>query len=423
MSKLIKNEFKLFLNTKALICFVISFLGLLFIYNNYFIPKYENYYDSISRIFESRLLMVNSAIESISVDIRDLDSAIKESDGNISNLQNKRTQLGNIRYKYEKVSKHITSIAEGSNLPEFEKDYDDYMEEIDNYIKNYFIEPIKEEGDDFYHYGYALSNELDWANRILQRQYREDNGYDVRLGEITSSRFIEFLYDGDNITYIVFSLLLIIVLNFDNWSKEISENDGKLILTIPHKREKIFFARFFVRLFLSLFIIFLPIIFVFIYTTIKYKFCGSIGINVSENLFSGSLSNEVLLERINDLRFLELNKVIPIWKYNLLIVLFYVFFIAFTYSLINLIDVVFKISEFSIIFGIILLFILIFGENVSITNPLSYYKMSEIIFGIKSGYNSYEVIQYGYETFLLITILLSILIYFVTREVFVRRKI
>ena len=139
----------------------------------------------------------------------------------------------------------------------------------------------------------------------------------------------------------------------------------------------------------------MPIIFVFIYTTIKYKFGGSIGINVSENLFSGSLSNEILLERINDLRFLELNKVIPIWKYNLLSVLFYVFFIAFTYSLINLIDVVFKISEFSIIFGIILLFILIFGENVSITNPLSYYKMSEIIFGIKSGYNSYEVIQYG----------------------------
>ena len=74
--------------------------------------------------------------------------------------------------------------------------------------------------------------------------------------------------------------------------------------------------------------------------------------------------------------------------------------------------------------GLILLmiFISIRSTEVSIYNILSYYNVKDIIYGfIMDGPYKYEVIEYGYGSFLLVMVLMSLVLYYLGKYIFKRQ--
>lgn len=426
MYRLVENEIRLFINLKLIICTILSFVFVIFIYNMFFLDSFENYEIELNAHYNDLALPIDGAIVRLSRDINLLNDKIDEADTDdydLEYLESERNDLGRIRRKYEDLLFYLSPITANTKLIENYDEFENYMADVDDYIKKEFIEAIKQKKNLYFYDGYALSNEIDWASRIKLREWRLlNNGINPSI--ITSSRLLSYLLNGSSIVFEIITLIIIIVLNYDIWSRDFTENNNKLLYTIPYSRKKIYFIRFFSRLIITMLIIFIPIVVLIIYVNYKH----GLGMNditlVSGNLLKLDFFNSYLYENLKQNNFLNLVKPIALWKYNILLVTFRILWIAFIYSLINLADITMKNGFITIIFGVLIIFFSINSQTLSLLNPFSYLYIEDILNGFtRYGPYKFELINFSLEILLFIIVSIIIILYFVSEIIFIKRKV
>lgn len=424
MNGLIKNEIKLFCNMKFYISILISIISVVLIHNREILPKFEYYYEDLLNSHIYNTLPIEGAILRYNEDLKTLNNQIDESEEVDEKIQAQLDLVSNIRVKYLKLEQYLKELTYNTDRLEDEEGFNSYFEMIDDFIEEEFIIPIRQEGKFYYYDGYGLSSELDWASRTLIRDYISKNNVELSRDEITSNRVIYQFLDGSNNIYVLMIVLILVILNYDIWSRDFSETNGKILYTIPYKKSKIFFTRFFLRLFLSLLVILLPLIILFLYTSVVHKVGLNDGVLVSENLFTSSFSNNFLTEKIETLEYLELHKGIPIWQYNIILLVFNIIWLSFLYGFINLVDLTFETSISTLIGGVFIIFNIIGISTIQNLNPFTFYNLKDILYGIeRSGPYDFWVLDYNINYFILVILVLGIFMYLISKFIFSRRKI
>lgn len=420
-----KNEIRLFVNKRFFIALAFALVSVFFLNQREYINHYESYYPNMQSVYKSYLIPLESAQVRYEVEIKAYKDKLQNSSEDekegikeiISDLEKKEEKYKDLSGLVKPLSLNLKQVQDRHFI-------DKQFFVIDQYIEENFIEDIKSKGRDGYEEGFALYSELDWANRVQKRIWDQGHEDKIPYGEITASEAVSYLLDGSIKHYYIIAIGLILFLNYDIWSKEFSDNEGKMILTLAYKRKKVFASRFIVRLLFTLLALLLPILILFVYMSIRYRpgFGGTV--SVSALLGQWKLSNGPLIASFENLDFLAVNKIIPIWKGNLLILILFSMWSVLIFSLLSLLDLFFENGIVTILAGLVLVFVTVAAKKLSIFNIGTYPMQYTLLYGLERErlYN-YKALSHTYEAYLLVTIIGSIILYLLGSLVLRKKRV
>lgn len=420
-----KNEIRLFVNKRFFIALAFALVSVFFLNQREYINHYESYYPNMQSVYKSYLIPLESAQVRYEVEIEAYkDKLQNSSEDEKEEIKEIISDLEKKAEKYKELSGLVKPLS--LNLKQVQdRDFiDKQFFVIDQYIEENFIEDIKSKGRDGYEEGFALYSELDWANRVQKRVWDQSHEHNIPYGEITASEAVSYLLDGSIKHYYIIAIGLILFLNYDIWSKEFSDNEGKMILTLAYKRKKVFASRFIVRLLFTLLALLLPILILFVYMSIKYRpgFGGTVP--VSALLGQWKLSNGPLVASLENLDFLAVNKIAPIWKANLLILILFSMWSVLIFSLLSLLDLFFENGIVTILAGLVLVFVTVAAKKLSIFNIGTYPMQYNLLYGLeREGLYTYKALSHTYEAYLLVTIISSIILYLLGSLVLRKKRV
>lgn len=425
MKNLMKNEIRLFVNKRFFIALAFALVSVFFLNQREYINFYQSYYPNMQSVYKSYLIPLESAQVRYEVEIEAYKDKLQNSSEDekeeikeiISDLEKKAEKYKDLSGLVKPLSLNLKQVQDRDFI-------DKQFFVIDQYIEENFIEHIKSKGRDVYEEGFALYSELDWANRVQKRIWDQSHEDNISYGEITASEAVSYLLDGSIKHYYIIAIGLILFLNYDIWSKEFSDNEGKMILTLAYKRKKVFASRFIVRLLFTLLALLLPILILFVYMSIRYRpgFGGTVP--VSALLGQWKLSNGPLIASFENLDFLAVNKIIPIWKANLLILILFSMWSVLIFSLLSLLDLFFENGIVTILAGLVLVFMTVAAKKLSIFNIGTYPMQYNLLYGLeREGLYTYKALSYTYEAYLLVTIIGSIILYLLGSLVLRKKRV
>lgn len=413
MKNLMKNEIRLFVNKRFFIALAFALVSVFFLNQREYINYYESYYPTMQSVYKSYLIPLESAQVRYEVEIEAYKDKLQDSfEDEKEEIKEIISDLEKKEEKYKDLSGLVKPLS--LNLKQVQdRDFiDKQFFVIDQYIEENFIADIKTNGREGYEEGFALYSELDWANRVQKRIWDQSHEDTIPYGEITASEAVSYLLDGSIKHYYLIAIGLILFLNYDIWSKELTDNQGKMILTLAYKRKKVFASRFIIRLLFTLLVLFLPILILFIYMSIRYRSGLGGTVSVSALLGQWKLSNGPLIASLENLDFLAVNKIVPIWKANLLILILFSMWSVLIFSLLSLLDLFFENGIVTILAGLILVFMTLTAKKLSIFNIGTYPMQYNLLYGLeREGLYNYKALSHTYEAYLLVTILTSIILY------------
>ncbi len=408
-----KNEIRLFVNKRFFIALAFALLSVFFLNQREYINHYESYYPTMQSVYKSYLIPLESAQVRYEVEIEAYKDKLQDSfEDEKEEIKEIISDLEKKEEKYKDLSGLVKPLS--LNLKQVQdRDFiDKQFFVIDQYIEENFIADIKTNGREGYEEGFALYSELDWANRVQKRIWDQSHEDNIPYGEITASEAVSYLLDGSIKHYYIIAIGLILFLNYDIWSKEFTDNEGKMILTLAYKRKKVFASRFIIRLLFTLLVLVLPILILFIYMSIRYRSGLGGTVSVSALLGQWKLSNGPLIASLENLDFLAVNKIVPIWKANLLILILFSMWSVLIFSLLSLLDLFFENGIVTILAGLILVFMTLAAKKLSIFNIGTYPMQYNLLYGLeRQGLYNYKALSHTYEAYLLVTILTSIILY------------
>ncbi|WP_054252376.1 ABC transporter permease subunit [Neofamilia massiliensis] len=425
MKNLMKNERRLFLNKRFFIALTFALVSVFFLNQREYINFYQSYYPNMQSVYKSYLIPLESAQVRYEVEIKAYKDKLQNSSEDekeeikeiISDLEKKEEKYKDLSGLVKPLSLNLKQVQDRDFI-------DKQFFVIDQYIEENFIEDIKSKGRDGYEEGFALYSELDWANRVQKRIWDQSHEDNIPYGEITASEAVSYLLDGSIKHYYIIAIGLILFLNYDIWSKEFSDNEGKMILTLAYKRKKVFASRFIVRLLFTLLALLLPILILFVYMSIRYRpgFGGTV--SVSALLGQWKLSNGPLIASLENLDFLAVNKIVPIWKANLLILILFSMWSVLIFSLLSLLDLFFENGIVTILTGLVLVFVTVAAKKLSIFNIGTYPMQYNLLYGLeREGLYNYKALSHTYEAYLLVTIIGSIILYLLGSLVLRKKRV
>lgn len=420
-----KNERRLFVNKRFFIALAFALVSVFFLNQREYINFYQSYYPNMQSVYKSYLIPLESAQVRYEVEIKAYKDKLQNSSEDekegikeiISDLEKKEEKYKDLSGLVKPLSLNLKQVQDRDFI-------DKQFFVIDQYIEENFIEDIKSKGRDGYEEGFALYSELDWANRVQKRTWDQSHEDDIPYGEITASEAVSYLLDGSIKHYYIIAIGLILFLNYDIWSKEFSDNEGKMILTLAYKRKKVFASRFIVRLLFTLLALLLPILILFVYMSIRYRpgFGGTV--SVSALLGQWKLSNGPLIASLENLDFLAVNKIVPIWKANLLILILFSMWSVLIFSLLSLLDLFFENGIVTILAGLVLVFMTVAAKKLSIFNIGTYPMQYNLLYGLeREGLYNYKALSHTYEAYLLVTIIGSIILYLLGSLVLRKKRV
>lgn len=420
-----KNEIRLFVNKRFLIALAFALVSVFFLNQREYINFYQSYYPNMQSVYKSYLIPLESAQVRYEVEIKAYKDKLQNSSEDekeeikeiISDLEKKAEKYKDLSGLVKPLSLNLKQVQDRDFI-------DKQFFVIDQYIEENFIEDIKSKGRDGYEEGFALYSELDWANRVQKRIWDQGHEDNIPYGEITASEAVSYLLDGSIKHYYIIAIGLILFLNYDIWSKEFSDNEGKMILTLAYKRKKVFASRFIVRLLFTLLALLLPILILFVYMSIRYRpgFGGTV--SVSALLGQWKLSNGPLIASLENLDFLAVNKIVPIWKANLLILILFSMWSVLIFSLLSLLDLFFENGIVTILAGLVLVFMTVAAKKLSIFNIGTYPMQYNLLYGLeREGLYNYKALSHTYEAYLLVTIIGSIILYLLGSLVLRKKRV
>ena len=420
-----KNERRLFVNKRFFIALAFALISVFFLNQREYINFYQSYYPNMQSVYKSYLIPLESAQVRYEVEIKAYKDKLQNSSEDekeeikeiISDLEKKAERYKDLGGLVKPLSLNLKQVQDRDFI-------DKQFFIIDQYIEENFIEDIKSKGRDGYEEGFALYSELDWANRVQKRIWDQGHEDNIPYGEITASEAVSYLLDGSIKHYYIIAIGLILFLNYDIWSKEFSDNEGKMILTLAYKRKKVFASRFIVRLLFTLLALLLPILILFVYMSIRYRpgFGGTV--SVSALLGQWKLSNGPLIASFENLDFLAVNKIVPIWKANLLILILFSMWSVLIFSLLSLLDLLFENGIVTILTGLVLVFVTVAAKKLSIFNIGTYPMQYNLLYGLeREGLYNYKALSHTYEAYLLVTIIGSIILYLLGSLVLRKKRV
>lgn len=404
--KFFSNEIKLIGKYKLVFLILLSFISTFFYYNKVIVEEYQNYYKNMQIELENVDTNLKAIDIYLNTQVNDINARIDKTKDKkiIENLENERDKAYELKEKFGKLKANVSLISfyRGDDL----KSLDKYWEETDKFIKENFMDQMVKNKEEIPIDGYAITNDLDWSNRVIEREYLKDKKINMAKDK-PYGLFV--LKDFLSLNFITINLIFLIILLISGniWSQDFEENEGKIILSLPFSKKKFYAKRFL----LSLGIILLPIIVFSIYSGIRYGFNpnGPIIVNsyLNENIFLNTS-----IDRLTQYDYLNIHMPISVIKYSLYQIIYLIFYILLLYSMVNFFNIFTKNTILTAGFIFLLVFISVRSTSVSIYNLLSYYNIKDILYGfILEGPYNYEIIRYGYGAFLLIMGLVSLVLY------------
>lgn len=427
MKGLLKNEISLFFNRRNLFIIILYFLILILFVQFVFVPNYNSYYEDQY----NKISAIKKPLETVS-NYREIEIS-----NNISEIQDINMKMfmaapdrqKNLKKKIERLEEKNEEIEKNneptktivSNLGMLESAYkkpqanyaliEESWKEIDDYL-DYLVSNKIELNTE----GLFLEDGRDWNNRKLLRDADADINFTYELNEEypSSIRTTYKFLNGKNWYFPAIITVILVFLNYDLWSMEFDEKEGKIIYTIPFSKKAIFRSRFFTRLCLNILVILAGLLFAFIYSAFRYgigpNFHVIINSNVLDTMFKISTDLQNLWK--TDIPI----KMSTYIGYSLVLL---VFFIIFIFSIINFISLAFKNSSISIISGLALVGILINVDLVKIKNPFSFYRVDDILMnGTTVGPGVIAPTNMGFGYYISVLLLVSSVLSIISEIIF-----
>lgn len=242
MISLIKNEVKLFLDKKNIICFLIGILMIPLIYQFYYIKEYKKY----PQVRQMELQENQKDIDIYTEQYRFYFEQLNEKSP--GHKETKEAQLmANIWTNYRSSMESLRMYWE---WPErYKQEIRDIEQKMDEDLFSVFEKKIETGDTNLYR-----NTERDWKQRIkLLEAYHQANQEIPINKKIPTGTYV--LNDALSGMSIVFLLMVILVIlwNCDSWTADFEQSTYKILFTLPYARKTIFFTRFFVRCILSMF--------------------------------------------------------------------------------------------------------------------------------------------------------------------------
>ncbi|WP_054252558.1 ABC transporter permease [Neofamilia massiliensis] len=387
MKGLLKNEISLFFNRRNLFIIILYFLILILFVQFVFVPNYNSYYEDQY----NKISTIKKPLEAVSNyrEIEISNNFLEIQDINMKMFMAGPDRQKNLKKKLERLEEEIEELEKNneplnqivSNLGMLESAYkepktnyaliEDSWQEIDDYLDYLVSNDV-----DLNTGGLFLEDARDWNKRKLLRDADADINFTYELNEEypSSIRTTYNFLNGKNWYFAGLIVIILVFLNYDLWSMEFDEKEGKIIYTIPFSKKAIFRSRLFTRLCLNILVILAGLLIAFIYSAFRFgigpNFHVIINSNVVDTMFRISTDLQNLWK--TDIPI----KMSTYIGYSLVLV---VFFIIFIFSIINFISLAFKNSSISIISGLALVGTLINVDLVKIKNPFSFYRVDDIL--------------------------------------------
>lgn len=413
---MIRNELKFCDIKKVLLAVILSAATLLYILFFQLLPNQKTVgWDELEKMKQA-VIPLSAAVTHMEQEMDVLNKMIstaKESgDQELDSLETQKQSLqaDMARYKtlYEKVNEYQWNHAMREDALLQQK----YWEELDELISQLFINEIKSHGRVFDYQGYGVHSELDWANRVLLRLAgTHDGGSDANMSGIDANLYIQAVL-GNSHLFAAASIFIIGFLNVSIWSRDFEENEGRLLLTLPYKRKVLFRTRIWVRLGVSLAVIVLPLLGVFIWMGIRYGFGMNRAVLLNRSIFTNPFTNMIAQQKMETGDFLAIHQVVPQWQAAMLLVVGFLLWLITIFLLFNLINLFLRSSLLGI-FAVLVAVVGVFqSTTVMITNPLSFFLQSELLYGLQRvNTYTYRIIEPGVAGFWGLLILISVAAY------------
>lgn len=427
MKGLLKNEISLFFNRRNLFIIILYFLILILFVQFVFVPNYNSYYEDQY----NKISAIKKPLETVS-NYREIEIS-----NNISEIQDINMKMfmaapdrqKNLKKKIERLEEKNEEIEKNneptktivSNLGMLESAYkkpqanyaliEESWKEIDDYL-DYLVSNKIELNTE----GLFLEDGRDWNNRKLLRDADADINFTYELNEEypSSIRTTYKFLNGKNWYFPAIITVILVFLNYDLWSMEFDEKEGKIIYTIPFSKKAIFRSRFFTRLCLNILVILAGLLFAFIYSAFRYGIGPNFHVIINSNVL------DTMFKISTDLQNLWKTDIpIKMSTYIVYSLVLLVFFIIFIFSIINFISLAFKNSSISIISGLALVGILINVDLVKIKNPFSFYRVDDILMnGTTVGPGVIAPTNMGFGYYISVLLLVSSVLSIISEIIF-----
>lgn len=392
MKNLIKNEFRLFFGKKNIIISIFLILIMVLFYSDFTVNSYKNYYINEKVNVSSKLKNTSINVDEIQIRI----DSLKELVESVKEIEHPREKDVKNRDKWTKESddlnlelqrwKSLTSKLDlldvmYENPTQYLGTINDTWKDIDDYIdKEIYEKNFKGSRNGLY-----LNDGRDWNSRKVLRKANAKIPLYINPEYPSGLKSVSNILSGENEIYIALFIFFIILANYDGWTNDFENNEGKIILTLPYRKSSIYFTRFFVRFLCSLGVIFFSILIVFAIASLKY----GIGPNMKVLINELTIKNPFIFHTYRPLVW-EYDVPVTLSKYILFSMFVFIFFILFIYSTINFVSILLRDDIGILSVGIILLLFVTITPYLKYSNIFSYYKVQDMIFMVP---------YYGYDWF------------------------
>ncbi|MDR7856494.1 ABC transporter permease subunit [Tissierella sp.] len=337
MTGLIKNEIKLFFSRKNIILLILSCIIVILIFRTTYERQYHKY--SQQRLQELSNEIDNAAVWSARY-TRRLERLKEEFPGHIKTPE---AELVDQAWK-----DHLRNLTTLSFLWKEPVENKEKIIRVEERLDENLIEVNKmqiETGDTRLY----RDIERDWNKRMILLAKYKDSGLELDINPLkpTAMYLLDDSINGRS--YIsVLIIALVVLLNFDIWSKDFDNETLRLIFTLPFSKTKVFNTRFITRFILTLFLVTIPIIILCSFGFHKY---GS-------GIYRFKIINSQALYTFG--RFASDNEIMQAYdivtsvsKLAIFSGFIFVLFLFFIYAIVNFVSYISKNQQISILLSMV----------------------------------------------------------------------
>ncbi|WP_352418743.1 ABC transporter permease subunit [Proteiniborus sp.] len=371
MKGLFKNEIKMFFSRKNIILIIISCIIAVLIFQVSYERQYERYPQQ--RLQELSEEINNATVWSARY-TRRLERLIDELPGHPSTPEAKLMD--------QTWKSHLKNLTTLSLLWKESEENKEKIINVEQRLDESLIE-VNEMKIDTGITRLYRDVERDWNKRMMLLGESKESGLKAEINPLRPTAMYLLNDSINGRSYIsLLIIVLIILFNFDIWSKDFDNETVRLIFTLPYSKTKIFNIRFITRFILSLFSVIIPILILCSIGFYKY----GLGLENFTVINSQGLHAFGNFDSANE--FLQAyDMVISIGKLVMYSSLIFILFLFLTYLLTNFVSYISKNQQISILIsmvGIVMLAVTLLvptDAKSSALNLLQFIDMNKLLSG------------------------------------------
>lgn len=380
MKRLLKGELRTQFNTKG----ILILLVVLIITTIFSLKDYDNAYSNLFQVqlekskgYSDESYETYLYLDDLSMEIKKQINEMKDSNGSQEDIKELEEEAKNVDIEKNVIINmqfYYSNMASAFSKNINDKDADtdvNFMEalKIGNKINSMVFKEIYEKGIEPKSKSLLYRNDAeDLYKRLVTVKTRINLNEKPNI-EATGLSMLGFQMSSQ-VSYLI--ILIVILLNYNIWSKEFELGHIKTLITQPYKKNKIYIARLIISatktVLAASLIFFLPIIVTTITNTWGEPTARIINSLVQRDIFSLTGTKEIFLYIIG----------VDSIKYASYYLPIFFTYIIFLMSGIHFVSILFK-SDFGSIVGFVPILSLMFLENPY--NPFCYFRIQSLLLG------------------------------------------